>query len=582
MCAYIRVMRHVTRPPSASPVPGPAKGVRVDRSMLRLRVMGVPVDIRWSWLAFALVFGVLLHGVDVSLVIWVLMATIAVLVHEAGHAFVVRSYGGSPRVVLHGSGGLTFGPSLGARRDFLLAAAGPSAGFVLGGLALGLVALLPPDILSGAVLDDLVFVTIGWSAFNLLPLPGLDGRLALDSLVQVLLGRPAADVARVVGSFLLVSLLLGTALAGQYMATFVLGFVALASALPLGGLGRWLGAGGVPVGGPGLLMQGRSAEALAWSDAWLERHPGDLDTLLIRADALRSLTRWAEAGSVYDSVVGQRPSSWHAMAGRSLARGAMGRSDEARADQATLVAAATTDLDAVGPAALSLWDDHRYIEAARLLDVSLTGSDTPHPTRDALGVLRAAIHSALGESERALALSDQRLADAPEDIGAHEVRAHALLQLGQLREARLSARRALAGAPRHPELLETMALIERVSGEPDAALPLLIEAGAARPALPRARAELAICFVQLGRVDEASAALEGLEAGGEADPCVLYARGCLLARSGDLAGAASMIDRAAAVRPALGRIARWDPVLRDLVGSPAGSPKALLAVAMPD
>ena len=92
--------------------------------MLRLRVTGVPLDIRWSWLVFALVFGVLIHGVDVLLVPWVVLATVAVLVHEAGHAAVVLACGGSPQVVLHGSGGLTIGPNLGARLTFLLAAAG--------------------------------------------------------------------------------------------------------------------------------------------------------------------------------------------------------------------------------------------------------------------------------------------------------------------------------------------------------------------------------------------------------------------------------------------------------------------------
>jgi Flp pilus assembly protein TadD len=127
-----------------------------------------------------------------------------------------------------------------------------------------------------------------------------------------------------------------------------------------------------------------------------------------------------------------------------------------------------------------------------------------------------------------------------------------------------------------------MALIGRVSGDPEAALPLLIDAGAARPHLPRARAELAACFVQLGRVEEASAALKALDVVGEADPCVLYARGCLLAHTGDLAEAASTIERAAVVRPALRRIARWDPALRDLVGSPAELPRGLLAVAIPD
>jgi tetratricopeptide (TPR) repeat protein len=549
--------------------------------MLRLRVWGVPVHIQSSWLAFVLVFGVLIHGLDVLLVPWVVLATVAVLVHEAGHAAVVIGYGGSPTVVLHGAGGMTLSPRLGARREFLLAAAGPAAGFVFGGLILGLVALLPSTALPSRFLDDLVLVTIGWSSLNLLPLAGLDGRLALDALVTVMLGRPAPDAGRVVSAFLLVALLLATALAGAYMATFMVGFIALVSSLPLGGLGRLLGAVGGPAGGPGQLLQGRAAEALAWADGQLERHPGDVDVRLIRADALRVLTRWPEAVSCYDRVLEHQASSWHALAGRSLARRALGQLEPARADQETLLSAADLDPDAIAPAAVALWGDRRYTQAARLLDHALERADLARPLRGPLGVLRAAIHSALGEAELALALSDERLAEAPDDLGAHEVRAHALLQLGQLREAGLSARRALAGAPTHPELLETMGLIVRVSGEPDTALPMLIDAGAARPNLPRARAALAACFLQLGRNDEAISALVGLDLTADDDPDILYAQACQAASAGRTADAASALDRAAAILPALGRIADHDPLLRDQSSAPAGGPMRMVVSALP-
>ena len=76
--------------------------------------------------------------------------------------------------------------------------------------------------------------------------------------MTVVLGRPASDVGRVVGTFLLVALLLGTALVGQYTATFLVAFVVLATVLPFGSVGRLLGAAGGPVNGPGLLLQGRS------------------------------------------------------------------------------------------------------------------------------------------------------------------------------------------------------------------------------------------------------------------------------------------------------------------------------------
>jgi len=45
---------------------------------------------------------------------------------------------------------------------------------------------------------------------------------------------------------------------------------------------------------------------------------------------------------------------------------------------------------------------------------------------------------------------------------------------------------------------------------------------------------------------------------------VLYARGCALVVAGDLASGAGLVERAAALRPALGWVARVDPVTRPL------------------
>jgi thioredoxin-like negative regulator of GroEL len=124
-----------------------------------------------------------------------------------------------------------------------------------------------------------------------------------------------------------------------------------------------------------------------------------------------------------------------------------------------------------------------------------------------------------------------------------------------------------------------MAIITRMSGDAEAALPLLIDAGAARPNLPRARAELAACFVQLGRLDEAASALDGLDPVGAADPHVSYVRACLLARAGHVADAADALGRAAVLLPALARIAAHDPLLRDGSVSPAdGSPSMVVSV----
>ena len=479
---------------------------------MRLRALGVPVEVRWSWLLFAAAFGLLIHGVDPLLGAWVVLATVAVLVHEAGHATIVRAYGGSPRVVLHGSGGMTLSPYLGARRHVVLAAAGPLAGSLLGCIMLTVAWSLPPGAVPQPFLDDVILVTFGWSAFNLLPLPGLDGHAVLDSLVSVSLGRPEPAVGRIVGTFLVLALLIATALAGQFAATFVIAFVVLTTAVPMGRLSRLLGASTGSVGGPGLLVLGRAPEALAWADAQLLKDPEQPDVAQLRADALRLLTRWEEAERAYDSVLARRPGSPRALAGRAVARRAQGRFEEARADQSALVKTAASDMDAVAPAVLALYADDRFAEAARVLEQALARPDPAAPLREMLLVLGALMDIALGQVEPALAVIDRRLAVSPDDFAAHELRVYALLQLGRLEEARRGARRAIAGAPTHPELLETLAVTERLTGDPDAALPRLLDAATARPNLPRARAELSACFTQLARMEEASAALDGLPA----------------------------------------------------------------------
>src|SRR5512132_419899 len=101
-------------------------------------------------------------------------------------------------------------PRLGARRHLVMAAAGPLAGFLLGCLLLAATRVLPPDVVPPPVLDDAIWVTFGWSAFNLLPLGGLDGRAVLDSLVTVALGRPAPAVGRFVGAVVVIAIVIAT------------------------------------------------------------------------------------------------------------------------------------------------------------------------------------------------------------------------------------------------------------------------------------------------------------------------------------------------------------------------------------
>ncbi len=121
-------------------------------------------------------------------VAFVVIALVAIVVHELGHAFAARSQGttSTPTISLEGMAGLTRyrleqPPS--RVQSVLISFAGPFAGIILGALILvssGFVERTPLN-------DDLIliglFTTFGWSAFNLLPIVPLDGGHIMTDLL---------------------------------------------------------------------------------------------------------------------------------------------------------------------------------------------------------------------------------------------------------------------------------------------------------------------------------------------------------------------------------------------------------------
>jgi stage IV sporulation protein FB len=160
---------------------------------LRFRLAGIPVTIHVS---FLLVVGLLGLGIgDVErLVVWVLVATAAVLLHELGHGLVGRAAGLQPRIDLAGFGGVTsWSPSGGSRgrlgRGWSLAIslAGPGIGFA-GGLVALLVGVpccrIPATAgLAGFAAGVWLFASFAWGVLNLLPILPLDGGQALRELL---------------------------------------------------------------------------------------------------------------------------------------------------------------------------------------------------------------------------------------------------------------------------------------------------------------------------------------------------------------------------------------------------------------
>src|SRR5689334_18460423 len=168
----------------------------------RLSVAGIPVRIEPTFFLVLVLLG--LPQPWFRVVTWVLIATASVLLHELGHAVAFRAYGVRPSIVLHGLGGLTSGSGeLTARQRIVVSLAGPLSALVLFGLPAVLLAAsgAVPSGEAHAVLTQVLWINVGWSLLNLVPVLPLDGgQVFLDvcELVTGGRGRRAAEIVSVV------------------------------------------------------------------------------------------------------------------------------------------------------------------------------------------------------------------------------------------------------------------------------------------------------------------------------------------------------------------------------------------------
>ncbi|MEQ8209611.1 MAG: site-2 protease family protein [Lacipirellulaceae bacterium] len=103
---------------------------------LHFRIFDFPVRVHPLFWLIAVLLGISggTKGTPpVKLLVWVAAVFVSIVVHELGHTFMQRRYGGRARIVLHSFGGLAIseGEEQSPRSQIEIALAGPMAGFLL-------------------------------------------------------------------------------------------------------------------------------------------------------------------------------------------------------------------------------------------------------------------------------------------------------------------------------------------------------------------------------------------------------------------------------------------------------------------
>lgn len=170
-----------------------------------------------------------------AVILWVGCVFVSILIHELGHALTAKFFGAdSAHIVLYGMGGLAISSGERTRWQRLLGIlAGPGAGFVFYGILLLLARQFESRLFSSPqarlIFDFLEFINLFWGLVNLLPVWPLDGGQACATILEMVGVR---QVTRWTQSISLTAATLTAVFfmsRGQYFATFLFGYLAVAS-----------------------------------------------------------------------------------------------------------------------------------------------------------------------------------------------------------------------------------------------------------------------------------------------------------------------------------------------------------------
>lgn len=200
--------------------------------MLRFRLGPIPVGIHFSFLVVLFLAPRSFVGAEIA--VWTVMVGLAILVHEAGHAFTVRAFGARQiSVTLFALGGVTAWPAstgLSPGRRFLVAAAGSAVGIALGAPVYW---AWSQGAFDGSRWLDVAAYSFAvpsfvWGVLNWVPIRPLDGGQMLTSILQIPFPRRGEAVAMVFSFLFGVAAVLLLLRNNQTFAALFIGLIVLA------------------------------------------------------------------------------------------------------------------------------------------------------------------------------------------------------------------------------------------------------------------------------------------------------------------------------------------------------------------
>lgn len=172
---------------------------------------GIPVTVEPAFFVIIALLGVNPYDPQpVFIATWVVIVFVSILLHELGHAVAFRAFGIHPRITLHGFGGLTAGEGdLTPARHIVVSLAGPLSALLLLGLPAWWLqsSELVTSVDAEHILGQVVWVNVGFSLLNLLPVLPLDGGAVMLAVLDVVTdgkGRRAAEIVSIGVAVLLV------------------------------------------------------------------------------------------------------------------------------------------------------------------------------------------------------------------------------------------------------------------------------------------------------------------------------------------------------------------------------------------